>query len=105
MASDRIQRRVERLLDQIEQEADQRNWQLVLELAQEVLRFAPDNADARTFIDVAEDTLSYTAGQEGPTRATEESPKISSPFQLFKKSKSRSFGGEVPRLLANMTAD
>ncbi len=66
MASDRIQRRIERLLDQIEQEADQRNWQLVLDLAQEVLRFAPDNADARTFIDVAEDTLSYTAGQEGP---------------------------------------
>ena len=66
MASDRIQRRIERLLDQIEHEADQRNWQLVLDLSQEVLRFAPDNADAQTFIDVAENTLSYTAGQEGP---------------------------------------
>ena len=43
MASDRIQRRIERLLDQIEQEADQRNWQLVLELSKEVLGFAPDN--------------------------------------------------------------
>ena len=42
MASDRIQRRVERLLDQIEQEADQLNWQRVLGLAKEVLRFAPE---------------------------------------------------------------
>ncbi len=70
MASDRILRRVERLLDQIEQEADQRNWQLVLVLAQEGLRFAPDNADARTFVEVAEATLSYTAGQEGPERSS-----------------------------------
>ncbi len=55
MASDRIQRRIERLLDQIEQEADQRNWQLVRELAEEVLGFAPDNGDARSFLSVAEE--------------------------------------------------
>ena len=69
MASERIQRRVERLLDQIEQEADQQNWQRALDLAKEVLRFAPDNADAKTFIAVAEETLSSTAGQEGPETA------------------------------------
>ncbi len=53
MASDRIQRRIERLLDQIEQEADQQNWQRVRDLAAETLEFAPDNADA-TFLEVAE---------------------------------------------------
>lgn len=46
MATERIQRRVERLLDQIEQEADQQNWQLVLDLAKEALGFALDNLDA-----------------------------------------------------------
>ncbi|MCI0825634.1 MAG: serine/threonine-protein kinase PknK, partial [Chloroflexi bacterium] len=64
MASERIQRRVERLLDQIEQEADQQNWERVLDLAKEVLRFAPDNGDAKTFLVVAEETLSSNAGQE-----------------------------------------
>ena len=41
MASELIQRRIERLLDQIEQEADQQNWRLVLDLAKEVLGFVP----------------------------------------------------------------
>ena len=64
MASDRIQRRIERLLDQIEQEADQRNWQLVLELSKEVLGFAPDNHDANAFLSVAEERLSDIPGPE-----------------------------------------
>ena len=76
MASERIQRRVERLLDQIEQEADQQNWQRALDLAKEVLRFAPDNADAKTFIAVAEETLSSTAGQEGPETAPSRAPPL-----------------------------
>ena len=46
MASDRIQRRIERLLDQIEQEADEENWSRVRSLAEQVLGFAPDNCDA-----------------------------------------------------------
>ena len=70
MASERIQRRVERLLDQIEEEADQQNWQRALDLAKEVLRFAPDSADAKTFIAVAEETLSYTAGWEASEPAS-----------------------------------
>ena len=80
MASDRIQRRVERLLNQIEQEADQRNWQLVLDLAREVLGFAPDNSDAKAFLGVAEERLSYTAGQEGPeTASSRPAPSTSAP--------------------------
>ena len=78
MASERIQRRVERLLDQIEQEADQQNWQRALELAKEVLRFASDNGDAKSFLAVAEETLSYTAGQEGLETAPP-SPRQSTP--------------------------
>ena len=57
MASDRIQRRIERLLDQIEQEADQQNWPHVIDLAKEVLGFAPENPDAKAFLHVAEERL------------------------------------------------
>ncbi len=80
MASERIQRRVERLLDQIEQEADQQNWQRALDLAKEVLRFAPDNTDAKTFIAVAEETLSSTAGLENSeTDAPSPAPLTTAP--------------------------
>jgi tetratricopeptide (TPR) repeat protein len=53
MASERIQRRIERLLDQIEEAADQGDWELARTLAEEVLGFAPDNSDAIAFIEVA----------------------------------------------------
>ena len=57
MATERIQRRIDQLLDQIEQEADQDNWQRVLDLAKQVLGFAPDNVDAEAFLGVAEERL------------------------------------------------
>ncbi len=37
MASERIQRRIDRLLDQIEEAIEQRDWNHVLELAQDVI--------------------------------------------------------------------
>jgi len=58
VASDRIQRRIDRLLDQIEQEASQAHWQLVLDLVGEVLDFDPENRDAAAFKIVAERRIS-----------------------------------------------
>ncbi|MFQ6026849.1 MAG: serine/threonine-protein kinase, partial [Dehalococcoidia bacterium] len=58
MASERLQRRIERLLDQIEQEADQQNWQLVHDLADEVLGLDPENGDALAFLSAADRRLS-----------------------------------------------
>ena len=46
MSSDRIKRRIERLLYQIEDSADQRDCPQVSQLADDVLVLAPDNADA-----------------------------------------------------------
>ena len=62
MASERVQRRIDRLLDQIEEAADQREWDQVRELAEDLLAFAPDNTDGRTFLEAAERRLS---GQQG----------------------------------------
>ena len=42
----------------------------MLDLSTEVLRFAPENDDAKTFLLVAEETLSHTAGQEGWASST-----------------------------------
>ncbi len=67
MASERIQQRIERLLDQIEQESDQDNWQRVLDLAKQVLGFAPDNVDAKAFLSVAEERLCSASPAETPT--------------------------------------
>ncbi len=58
MASDRIQRRIERLLDQIEEAADQQDWERERVLAEEVLALDPDNKDALTFLAAAQRSLS-----------------------------------------------
>ena len=57
MASDRIQRRIERLLDEIDEATDGREWSRVQELASDVLAFAPENAEAQQFLAAAERRL------------------------------------------------
>ncbi len=74
MASDRLQRRIERLLDQIEQEADQQNWQVVFDLADEVIGLAPDNGDAQAFLAAAERRLSSTQSPKLEESGPSESP-------------------------------
>ena len=54
MATERIQRRIDRLLDQVEEAADQEDWEAVRRLAQQVLDLAPDDPNATTFLEIAE---------------------------------------------------
>jgi serine/threonine protein kinase len=49
MPSERVQRRIELLLDQAEQAMDGSDWALVRERAEQVIRLDPENADARAF--------------------------------------------------------
>ncbi len=58
MASERVQRRVDRLLDQIEEAIEQRDWSHVRELAQDVIALDRDNDDAQAFLDASEQRLS-----------------------------------------------
>ncbi len=46
MASDRLQRRIERLLDEAEEAVSRLDWEVVRDRAQAVLAFDPDNRDA-----------------------------------------------------------
>lgn len=54
MASERVQRQINLLLDQIEEEASQLNWAAVRERAQAVLAYDPENRDALAFLAAAE---------------------------------------------------
>ena len=52
MASERIQRQIERLLDDAQEAVARRDWQAVLDTAQHVLTIDPDNADAQAFVTI-----------------------------------------------------
>ncbi len=58
MASDRIQRQVDRLLDEAESAFAQRDWVALREHAQSVLDLDPHNGDASGFLAAAESALS-----------------------------------------------
>jgi len=53
MPSERIQRRIDRLLDEVESAADSEDWQTVLRLTRQVLELDDENEDAHTFLDIA----------------------------------------------------
>ena len=57
MASDRFQRRIDRILDQIEDGADRLDWAAVQQGALDLLVFDPENEDARNFLAAAQRAL------------------------------------------------
>ncbi|MFQ6029890.1 MAG: serine/threonine-protein kinase, partial [Dehalococcoidia bacterium] len=80
MASERIQRQIDLLLDQIEEEAGQLNWAAVRERAQAVLAYDPENGDALAFLNAAERALSsvsdLTSVEATPISPSSEPPVI-----------------------------
>lgn len=57
MASERFQRRIDRILDQIEDAADRRDWAAVRQGALDLFVFDPENEDAKIFLAVAQRAL------------------------------------------------
>ena len=68
MASERVNRRIDSLLDQTEEAVDQLDWERVHQLAEAVLDLDPNNLDAGQFIAAAERNRSRSAstGAAGP---------------------------------------
>ena len=54
MASERVQRQIDRLLDEIEQASESEDWETVRNRARRVLAFDPENADAQVFLAAAD---------------------------------------------------
>ena len=81
MASDRIQRRIDRLLDEADQAVDQRDWAVVKDRAQQVLTFDPEHPEALAFLAAAERALAATSlPSAGVTVAAEPSTAPSEPL-------------------------
>lgn len=57
MASERLQRQIERLLDEAEDAVILRDWNVVLERARNVLILDPSNPEGRAFLDAADRAL------------------------------------------------
>ena len=57
MASERFQRRIDRILDQLEDAADRRDWPAVRQGALDLLVFDPVNEDAKNFLATARRAL------------------------------------------------
>ena len=76
MASERIQRRIDRVLDQAEEAADQSNWEQVKEFAENILAFDPDNVDAKGFLAAAERALGAAAAEPSETSSPSPIPSI-----------------------------
>ena len=54
MASERIQRRIDILLDEADEAVAKSDWAVVLDRALNVLRLDPENQDARSYLTAAE---------------------------------------------------
>ena len=57
MPSERFQRRIDRILDQIEDAADRHEWAAVSQGALDLLVFDPENEDAKNFLAGAQRAL------------------------------------------------
>jgi uncharacterized protein YpiB (UPF0302 family) len=55
MTTERINRRIERLLDQLEEAADIEDWETVQRLSRQVVAIDRENADAAAFLEMAGD--------------------------------------------------
>ena len=67
MASERIQRQIDRLLDEAEEASSNQNWEAVRARAQHVLTFEPENPDGLAFLAAANRALGGTPN--APPRA------------------------------------
>ena len=82
MASERIQRRIDSLLDEADAAIKQHRWGVVHDRAESVLAIDPENADAITYLASADRALGSTQSpspQLAETTTTEPSPAVTSP--------------------------
>ena len=76
VASERIQRQIDRFLDEAEQAVAGGHWELVADSANKVLASDPQNADAQAFLSAAQRALgSTTAPAQASTPSQAQAPQ------------------------------
>ena len=73
MASDRVQRTIENLLDEAEQAVGRSDWDSVKDRAQNALAFDPDNQDAAFFLAAADRAMNGSATPTTSSSSTQSS--------------------------------
>ncbi|MEE8362823.1 MAG: serine/threonine-protein kinase, partial [Dehalococcoidia bacterium] len=99
MLSERVQRRIDRLLDQAEEAADREDWAGLADYARAVLVADSENADAKTFLAMAEE---MGAGGEEASNAFSDAVSEEPPVATAVEALPTSFAGgryEVRRFL------
>ena len=77
MTTERIKRRIERLLDQVEEAADAEDWETVQRLSLQVLDMDEGNVDAQTFSRMAERSRGGAPPPAAPTAPATPTPTSS----------------------------
>jgi hypothetical protein len=86
MAVERVPRRIDHLIDQIEAAADQRDWQLVLRLSEDVLAVQPANAVAAVYLGAAKRNLDPASPpQDSPALNAVAQPTTEQPTSFAKR--------------------
>ena len=70
MASERLQRQIERLLDEAEDALNQDDWANLRRLADRVLLLDPGNSDAAAFLEVAQRAVTDSGSTPDPQKLT-----------------------------------
>ncbi len=115
MASERVQRRLERLLDQIDESESSGDWKLVHDLSRDVLAIDRENKEATAYLDAAQRRLAEAAGSEGtddigaasdPPATRVEEPPLPTSFASgrYKVKRFLGEGGKKKVYLANDTS-
>ena len=79
MASERIQRQIDRLLDEAEQAITSEDWPTVASRVRSVLAIEPENEDAKAYLAVVERVIGSTADPFSPQSEAEPLPNQPAP--------------------------
>ncbi len=79
MPSERIQRQIDRLLDDAEAAVSASDWAVAAGKAAAVLGIDPANGDAQSFLEMARSALAESTGEDGPRPRTAEAPPDTDP--------------------------
>jgi len=74
MASERVQRQIDRLLDEAEEASSKQDWETVQARAQHVLTFEPENPDGLAFLAAAGRALGVSPNSAPPTPQAKTTP-------------------------------
>ena len=79
MPSERVQRRIDRLLDQADAALESNDWQKTVEICRAALKLDSENEDAKSYLEAAEEALGQSSKVDTATAPTQTTTAKSDP--------------------------